>query len=78
MHQCIRVTIAVLGWQVRLKRLAGDTDVDVGIVVAVGTLVACDRVGQTLTCRWTSDCHSPADARMVAANKAAFSITGVA
>ena len=32
--------------------LAGDTDVDVGIEMAFGTLVACDSVNQALICRW--------------------------
>ena len=49
----------MLGLQVRLhqppadeKKLAGNTEVDVGIEVAVGTLVACNSVYQALTCRW--------------------------
>ena len=39
-------------------RLAGDTDVDVGIEMAVGTLVACDSVNHALTCRWALACLS--------------------
>ena len=49
-HNCIRVTSLVLGLQVCLRtlplretKLAGDTDVAIGIEVAVGILVACDR-----------------------------------
>ena len=77
-----------LGLQVRLhdpptqeKRLcctlAGDTDVDVSIVVAVGTLVACNSVAQALTFQWALACRSPADALVLAANKTASGITNV-
>ena len=52
----IRQAIPTLGLQVRLhqllagkKRLAGDTDADVSVEVAVGTSVACDSVDQALT-----------------------------
>ena len=39
--------------------LAGDTDVDVGIEMALGTLVACGSVNQALACRWALACHWP-------------------
>ena len=49
-HNCIRVTSLVLGLQVCLRtlplretRLVGDPDVVIGIEVAIGILVACDR-----------------------------------
>ena len=81
---CIRETFLVLGLQVRLrqprakeKRLAGNTDVDVSIEVAVDTLGACDSFDQVLTCCWAPACHSPADALVLAANKIASSITSV-
>ena len=57
--------------------MAGNTDVDVGTEVAIGTLVASDSVDQALTCRWEPACHSPADALVLAATKAASSITSV-
>ena len=57
--------------------MTGDTDVDAGVEMAVGTLVACDSVDQALTCRWVLACHSPADALVLAGNKTASSITSV-
>ena len=82
-HQCIRVTLPCSARKCvctslppRNTRLAGDTDVDVGIEMAISTLVACDRVEQAKTCRWALACRSPVDALVVAANKTAFSITG--
>ena len=73
------------GLQVRLhqppaeekKRLAGDTDVYVGIDVADGTVVACDSVHQALTLSLGIACHSPVDALVHANNKTAFIITRV-
>ena len=73
----------MLGLQVCLcqppgkPRLAGDTDVDASIEMAVGTLVACDSVDQALTCLWALACQSPTDALMLAANNPAFSIASV-
>ena len=54
----------------RKIRLAGDTDVDVSVEMAVATWVACD-VDQALTCR------STVDALVLAVNKTAPSIADV-
>ena len=51
--------------------MASDTDVDVSIVMAVGTWVACCSVDQATTCHLTSD------SLVLAANETTFSITGV-
>ena len=74
----------MLGLQVQLHQPPAQenqadwcTDVDVGIEIAVRTLVARDSVKQALICRWTLTCHSPANALVFAANKTASSITDV-
>ena len=41
----------------RKTKLAGISDVDVGIEVAVPTLVACDSVDEALTCHWAVACR---------------------
>ena len=62
----------MLGLPLKKTEWTGDTDVDVGTGVAVGTLG-----NQALTCRWGLACHAPADAFVLAANKTESSITGV-
>ena len=70
-------TLPVLGLQVRLRQpsaqenmgLAGDTDVDASIEMAVGTLVACDSVDQALTCLWALACRSPVDGVVLAVGR---------
>ena len=56
-----------------LKRTkwSGDTNVDIGIVMPVGALVACDSAKQVRTCQSTSD------PLVLAANSTAFSIASV-
>ena len=69
----------VLGLQVQLHHpprsrktgLAGDTDVAVGIEVAIGIVVAFDSVDQALTG------HSTWDSLVLAANMSAFSTTSI-
>ena len=67
----------MLGLQVRVhqpstkKTLAADTDVDVGMQIAVGTWVACHSFDHALTR------HLIAAGLVLAANKTASSITSV-
>ena len=49
----------------------------VGLEMAVGTLVPCDRTDQILTCLWAPSCHSHADALVLAGNSPAFGIASV-
>ena len=50
-------------------RLAGDTDVDVGTRMAVGTFAACNTFDHAPTC------HSSSDSLVLAANEPVFSIS---
>ena len=44
----------------RKRGWVGDRDVEVGIEMAVCTLVACDSAKQAPMCPWALACHSPA------------------
>ena len=61
----------------RKTEWTGNTDVDIGLEMAVGTLVACDSVDRALTCLWALTCHWPEDALVLAAYNPAFSIACV-